>query len=80
MTNPEYIRELPGGLRLAHRHMPDTDSVTLQIFFGAGGRYEDMRREYGVSHFLEHLLKKVRYFQYRLKIISKKFRQKSRSI
>jgi len=56
MTNPEYIRELPGGLRLAHRHMPDTDSVTLQIFFGAGGRYEDMRREYGVSHFLEHLL------------------------
>lgn len=56
MTNPEYIRELPGGLRLVHRHMPDTDSVTLQIFFGAGGRYEDMRREYGVSHFLEHLL------------------------
>lgn len=56
MTNPEYIRELPGGLRLVHRHMPDTDSVTLQIFFGAGGRYEDMQREYGVSHFLEHLL------------------------
>ncbi|QQS27076.1 insulinase family protein [bacterium] len=56
MTNPEYIRELDNGLRLVHRHMPDTDSVTLQIFFGAGGRYEDMQREYGVSHFLEHLL------------------------
>lgn len=56
MTNPEHIRELESGLRLVHRYMPDTDSVTLQVFFGAGGRYEDMQREYGVSHFLEHLL------------------------
>ncbi|MBP9827298.1 insulinase family protein, partial [Candidatus Saccharibacteria bacterium] len=34
----------------------DADSVTVQFFIGAGGRYEDMTREYGVSHFLEHLL------------------------
>jgi predicted Zn-dependent peptidase len=56
MTNPEYVRELAGGLRLIHRYMPDTDSATMQLFFGAGGRYEDMEREYGTSHFLEHLL------------------------
>lgn len=56
MTNPDHIHELAHGLRLVHRHMPDTDSVTIQFFFGAGGRYEDFTREYGVSHFLEHLL------------------------
>lgn len=56
MTHPDHIHELPGGLRLVHRYMPDSESVTIQLFFGAGGRYEDFGREYGVSHFLEHLL------------------------
>ncbi len=56
MTNPDHIAELESGLTLIHRHMPDADSVTVQVSFGAGGRYEDLQTEYGVSHFLEHLL------------------------
>lgn len=56
MTHPDHIAEQATGLTLLHRHMPDADSVTVQIAFGAGGRYEDLSTEYGVSHFLEHLL------------------------
>jgi predicted Zn-dependent peptidase len=56
MTNPDHIRHLASGMKLIHRYMPDADSVTVQFFFGAGGRYEDIQRDYGVSHFLEHLL------------------------
>jgi predicted Zn-dependent peptidase len=36
--------------------MDDTESVTVSFFVGAGGRYEDMKVEYGAAHFLEHLL------------------------
>lgn len=50
------ISQLPNGLRIVTRTMTETESVTVNFFVGAGGRYEDMKTEYGVSHFLEHLL------------------------
>ncbi len=72
MAKPEHIERLASGLTLIHRHMPDTDSVTVQISFGAGGRYEDLSTEYGVSHFLEHLLFKGSQKYPSAKIISEK--------
>ncbi len=50
------ITQLPNGLRVITRTMTDAESVTVNIFVGAGGRYEDMKTEYGAAHFLEHLL------------------------
>jgi len=50
------ITQLPNGLKIITRTMTDAESVTVNIFVGAGGRYEDMKTEYGASHFLEHLL------------------------
>ncbi len=44
------------GLKLIARRMTDADSVTAHVFVGAGARHEDFEHEYGVSHFLEHLL------------------------
>ncbi len=54
--NMHTITKLDNGLRVVHRKMSDVDSVAVGFYVGAGGRYEDMAREYGVSHFLEHLL------------------------
>lgn len=48
--------QLPNGLRIITHTMNETESVTVNFFVGAGGRYENMQTEYGVSHFLEHLL------------------------
>lgn len=50
------ISQLPNGLRIVTHTMKETESVTVNIFVGAGGRYENMKTEYGASHFLEHLL------------------------
>lgn len=72
MVKTEHIEKLDSGLTLIHRHMPDTDSVTVQISFGAGGRYEDLSTEYGVSHFLEHILFKGSEKYPTAKIISEK--------
>lgn len=47
--------KLDNGLRILTNEMTDVGSVTVSIFVGAGGRYEDLKTEYGVSHFLEHL-------------------------
>lgn len=58
MTRADQQEQLENGLRVITRHMPDADSVTVQFFIAAGGRYEDLEHEYGVSHFLEHLLYK----------------------
>ena len=46
---------LPNGLRIVSSSLPHTRSVSINIFIGAGSRYEsdDMA---GVSHFLEHML------------------------
>ncbi len=50
------ISTLTNGVRIITRTMDDTESVTVAFFVGAGGRYEDMKTEYGSAHFLEHLL------------------------
>lgn len=50
------ISTLSNGVKVVTRTMDDTESVTVSFFVGAGGRYEDMKVEYGAAHFLEHLL------------------------
>ncbi len=50
------ISTLQNGLKVVTRTMEDTESVTVCFFVGAGGRYENMKTEYGAAHFLEHLL------------------------
>ena len=50
------ISTLKNGTKIITRTMDDTESVTVSFFIGAGGRYEDMKTEYGAAHFLEHLL------------------------
>lgn len=45
---------LPSGLRVLTSHMPNTRSVSVSIFVGAGSRYED-KEVAGVGHFLEHM-------------------------
>ncbi len=64
------ITQLPNGLKIITRHMAETESVTVNIFVGAGGRYEDMNTEYGAAHFLEHLLFKGTHKRPSAKIIS----------
>ncbi len=48
--------KLTNGLRIVTHTMNETESVTVNFFVGAGGRYENLKTEYGASHFLEHLL------------------------
>lgn len=55
-NNLHKISTLNNGVRVVTRTMDDTESVTVAFFVGAGGRYEDMKTEYGAAHFLEHLL------------------------
>ncbi len=64
------ITELSNGLHIVTRTMSDTESVTVNFFVGAGGRYEDMEKEYGASHFLEHLLFKGTHKRPKAQIIS----------
>lgn len=45
---------LDNGLRIVSSEMPHTRSVCVNIFIGAGSRYEDSERA-GISHFIEHL-------------------------
>jgi predicted Zn-dependent peptidase len=46
---------LPNGLRVVSSSLPHTRSVSINIFIGAGSRYESDDLA-GVSHFLEHML------------------------
>src|SRR3977135_4709191 len=43
------------GLRIVSSSLPHTRSVSINIFIGAGSRYESDEIA-GVSHFLEHML------------------------
>ena len=45
----------PNGLRLLTSSMPQTRSVSISFYFGAGSRYETPAQA-GISHFLEHIL------------------------
>src|SRR5947209_7009988 len=46
---------LQNGLRVVSSSLPHTRSVSINIFIGAGSRYESDQIA-GVSHFLEHML------------------------
>ena len=46
---------LPNGLRVLTAAMPQTRSVSISFYFGAGSRYETPEKA-GISHFLEHIL------------------------
>src|SRR3954453_17626720 len=46
---------LQNGLRIVSSSLPHTRSVSINIFVGAGSRYESDDVA-GVSHFLEHML------------------------
>ncbi|MDD5440185.1 MAG: pitrilysin family protein [Candidatus Omnitrophica bacterium] len=46
---------LPNGLEIITSEMPYMESVSIGVWIGMGGRYED-RDNNGVSHFLEHML------------------------
>lgn len=47
--------QFSNGLRLVTSPMSDVKSVTMGVWVGVGGRYEDESIS-GVSHFLEHML------------------------
>jgi len=49
------LTTLSNGLRIATLTMPQTQSVSIGLWVGVGGRYEPARLS-GVSHFIEHLL------------------------
>ncbi|MEX0682546.1 MAG: pitrilysin family protein [Dehalococcoidia bacterium] len=46
---------LPNGLRVLSSTMPQTRSVSVTVYVGAGSRYE-REEDAGVSHYLEHML------------------------
>lgn len=48
------LTTLPNGLRVATRHMPGVETVSLGVFVDIGARYEDESNN-GISHFLEHM-------------------------
>jgi len=69
-TSLHKISTLKNGVKVITKTMDDTESVTVAFFIGAGGRYEDMKTEYGSAHFLEHLLFKGTTKRPEAKIIS----------
>lgn len=51
---PFSVSTLNDGLRVVHVPMQNAASVNIQVYFGAGSRYEDNDIA-GISHFLEHM-------------------------
>lgn len=51
---PYSVNTLPDGLRLVYVPMQNAASVNIQVYFGAGSRYEEDKIA-GISHFLEHM-------------------------
>ncbi len=49
------ISELDGGLRLVTTPLPTAQSVSVNLFVGAGSRGEEQRTK-GLAHFLEHMV------------------------
>lgn len=49
------IETLKNGSRIVSLNMPYMESITVGIWVGVGGRFEEVRLS-GISHFLEHLL------------------------
>lgn len=55
MTVSWEISELGNGLRVVTTPVPTSQSVSVNVFVGAGSRGESERTQ-GVAHFLEHML------------------------
>ncbi len=55
MTITPEISEMDGGLRLVTTPLPTAQSVSVNIFVGAGSRGEEERTK-GLAHFLEHMV------------------------
>jgi predicted Zn-dependent peptidase len=54
MPSLHRVHSLPGGARLVVESMPERQSTSVVLMFGAGSRLEDDHLA-GVSHFIEHL-------------------------
>ena len=46
---------LPGGPRLAHAQLPDSECAALSIYIPAGSRDESGDIPSGLAHFSEHM-------------------------
>jgi predicted Zn-dependent peptidase len=46
---------LPNGLTIITADMPRMESISIGVWIGAGGRYEESDKA-GISHFLEHMV------------------------
>jgi predicted Zn-dependent peptidase len=55
MTVSWEISELSGGLRVVTTPVPTSQSVSVNVFVGAGSRGESERTK-GIAHFVEHML------------------------
>lgn len=47
--------DLPGGPRLAHAHLPDSECAALSIYLPVGSRDETGTTPSGLAHFSEHM-------------------------
>ncbi|MDW8104723.1 MAG: pitrilysin family protein [Armatimonadota bacterium] len=52
---PIHTFTLSNGLRVVCEHMPSARSVAVGVYVGTGSR-DERAPEYGVSHFIEHML------------------------
>ena len=50
------ISTLPNNLKVVTAEMPQAYSATVSVAVGVGSRYESLKDNNGVSHFVEHLL------------------------
>jgi len=50
-----YLEKLQNGTTVIIKERPDTEAVSVQVWFGIGSVYEG-ENEKGISHFLEHML------------------------
>lgn len=64
------ISKLSNGLRVVTQPMAGAQSASIAVFVGVGSRYENPKKNGGVSHFLEHLLFKGTKNRPSTKIIS----------
>jgi predicted Zn-dependent peptidase len=55
MATTSEVSELPGRLRVVTTPMPSAQSVSVNVFVGAGSRGE-VERTKGLAHFLEHMM------------------------
>jgi len=55
MSVDSVVSERPGGLRVVTTPIPSAQSVSINVFVGAGSRGEADRTK-GLAHFLEHMM------------------------